>query len=142
MRRTITLFTAALLALAATGCSDSNAPFLGLIGRYELVSVDGETLPLVLIDDLSLKLTVTDGGLTLKANGRFTQDLTLEVVADGQAAPPEHLACAGTFQRSGNTFTMTGDETEECSGTTATAVLDGKTLTVSDEDGETLVFRR
>jgi hypothetical protein len=37
---------------------------------------------------------------------------------------------------------MTGNETEDCGGMTATGVRDGNTLTVSDDQGETLVFRR
>lgn len=142
MRIATTLLALAATATIATGCNDSNAPDLVHIGRYDLVSVDGETLPLVLVDDLSLKLTVTSGGLTLRSKGRFSQDITLEVVAGGQPASTEHLSCDGTYERSGDSFTFVGQESENCSGMTATGTIDGNTLTVSDDQGETLVFRR
>ena len=143
MRRTTTLLTAAAMALIATGCSDSTAPkALAHVGRYGLVSVDGETLPLTLVDDPTLRLTLTEGALTLNANSTFTQEVTLDVVANGFPAAPERLSCGGTYRREGNTFTMTGNETANCSGITATGVLDGNTMTVSDDQGETLVFRR
>ena len=143
MRRRTTLLAAAAMALIATGCSDSTAPKnLAHVGRYGLVSVDGETLPLTLVDDPTLKLTLTEGALTLNANSTFTEEVTLDVVANGFPAAPERLSCGGRYTRSGNTFTLTGNETANCSGMTATGVLDGNTMTVSDDQGETLVFRR
>lgn len=143
MRRTTTLLAAAAIAFVATGCGDSTGPTaLAHVGRYGLVSVDGETLPLTLVDDPTLTLTLTEGALVLNANFTFTQEVTIAVVANGFPAAPEQLSCGGTYRRSGNTFTMTGDETENCSGMTATGILDGNTLTVSDDQGETLVFRR
>jgi hypothetical protein len=143
MRRTTTLLTAAALALVAAGCgSDSTAPKDLAYGRYGLVLVDGETLPLTLIDDPTLTLRLTEGALTLNANSTFTQEVTIDVVANGFPSAPERLSCGGSYRRSGNTFTMTGNETAQCSGITATGVLDGNTFTVSDDQGETLVFRR
>jgi hypothetical protein len=143
MRRTTTLLAAAAMALIAAGCSDSTAPKdQAHVGRYGLVSVDGETLPLTLVDDPTLKLTLTEGALTINANSTFTQEVTLDVVANGFPAAPERLSCGGSYTRRGNTFTLTGNETANCSGMTATGVLDGNTMTVSDDQGETLVFRR
>lgn len=143
MQRIRTFLAAAAMALIAAGCSDSTGPnALAFLGRYRLVSLDGATLPLTLVDVPALKVTLTEGALTLNANSTFAQEVTLDVVANGFPAAPERLSCGGTYRRSGNTFTMTGNETEECSGMTATGVLDGNTLTVSDDQGETLVFRR
>ena len=143
MRRTTTLLAAAAMALIAAGCSDSTAPKeLAHVGRYGLVSVDGETLPLTLVDDPTLRLTLTEGALTLNANSTFTQEVTVAVVANGFPSPAQRLSCGGSYTRSGNTFTLTGTETLQCSGMTATGVLNGNTFTVSDDQGETLVFRR
>jgi hypothetical protein len=142
MRRTATLFRAAALALIAAGCSDSNAPKDLTYGRYGLVSVDGQTLPVTLVDDPTLKLTLTEGALTLNANSTFTQSATLATATNGFPAAPVQLSCSGTFTRSGSTFTLTGNETARCSGVTATGVLDGSTFTVTDDQGETLVFKR
>ena len=144
MRRTRTLLTAMAMALVATACGgDSTGPKeLAWAGRYGLVSVDGETLPLTLVDDPTLKLTLTEGALTLNANSTFTQEVTVAVVANGFPSPAQRLSCGGSYTRSGNTFTLTGTETLQCSGMTATGVLNGNTFTVSDDQGETLVFRR
>jgi hypothetical protein len=143
MRRTTTLLAAAAMAIITTGCTDSTGPdILARVGRYRLVSVNGEPLPLTLVGDVTFRVTLTDGGLRLNANSTFTQDVTLDVASTGLPAAPKRLVCGGTYRRSGNAFTMTGNETEDCSGMTATGVLDGNTLTVSDDQGETLVFRR
>lgn len=141
MRITTTLLVAAT-ALLAAGCHDSNAPAPSHVGRYGLVSVNGEPIPLKIIDDPTLTVTLTDGALTLNANSTFTQDVTLAVAANGFPSTPQRLSCGGTYTRSENTFALTGTATEECSAMTATGVLDGNTLTVSDDQGETLVFRR
>ena len=144
MRRTRTILTAMAMALVATGCGgDSTGPKeLAWVGRYGLISVDGQTLPLTLLDAPTLTLTLTEGALTLNANSTFTQEVTVAVVANGFPSPAQRLSCGGSYTRSGNTFTLTGNETLQCSGMTATGVLNGNTFTVSDDQGETLVFRR
>ena len=144
MRRTKPLLTVAAMALVATACGgDSTAPkALAWVGRYGLVSVDGQTLPVTLLDVPTLTLTLTEGALTLNANSTFTQEVTIAVVANGFPSPPQRLSCGGSYTRTGNSFTLTGNETAQCSGMTATGVLDGNTFTVSDDQGETLVFRR
>jgi len=142
MRHT-TLLAVATMALIATGCGgDSTGPKdPGFLGRYGLVSVDGETLPLTLYDDPTLKLTVTSGALTLGSNNSFTEEVHIDVVADGLPSAPELLSCSGTFQRSGNSFTMTVPASDNCDASTATGTLAGNTMTV-DDGGQVLVFRR
>jgi len=142
MRMTTTILALAATILSVAGCSDSNAPTPAVAGRYGLVSVNDQPIMLTLVDTPTLKVTVTDGALTLRANSTFTHELTLAVIANGFPGPAQQLSCGGTYSRSGNTLTMTGNETEQCSGITATGVLDGRTLTVSDDQGERLVFRR
>lgn len=143
MRTRATFLAVATVALLATGCGgDSTGPKdLAFAGRYGLVSVDGATLPLILFEDQTLKLTVTDGALTLNTNNRFVQEVRIDVEANGFPAPPELLSCNGTFQRSGNSFTLTSTASENCDVSTATGTLNGKTLTVNDQD-QVLVFRR
>lgn len=142
MRRMKALLTAVTLTLIATGCGDSTAPKDSALGRYGLVSVDGQLLPVTLIDEPSLAITLTEGALTLNANSTFTEDVTIAVVTNGFPSAPQRYSCGGAYSRSGNTITLAGNETANCSGMTATGVVDGKTITVSDDQGETLVFRR
>jgi hypothetical protein len=141
--RTIrTLALAAATALAAGACSDSNAPTKSFVGSYALISVNGETLPLSIIDQPSLRVTLESGSLLLSANNTFTETVTLGGVVDGVTQPPEQLSCSGTYTRSGDKFTLTAPASESCSGDTLNGTLDGTTLTFTDDTGETLVFRR
>lgn len=141
--RSMKILAVATMALIATGCGDDSTGPKGLayLGRYGLVSVDSETLPLTLFDDPALKLTVTAGALTLDANNSFTEEVHIDVVTNGIPATPELLTCKGTFERSGNSFTMTSTASDNCEASTATATLSGRTLTVDDQ-GQLLVFRR
>lgn len=141
--RTRATILAATVALLATGCGgDSTGPKgLAFAGRYGLVSVDGGTLPLIIFEDQTLKLTVTDGALTLNTNNSFVEEVQIDVEANGFPAPPERLSCNGTFQRNGNNFTLTSTASENCDASTATGTLSGTTLTVNDQD-QVLVFRR
>jgi len=143
MQSTKVLLAIATMAFIATSCGgDSTGPKdLLYTGRYGLVSVDGETLPLVLYDTPTLKLTVTDGALTLNSNSSFTEEVRLDVVANGFPAAPELLTCRGSFQRSGNSFTLTTIASDNCDVSTATGTLAGNTMTVDDQ-GQVLVFRR
>lgn len=143
MRIHSTLFALATAALVATGCGDSTAPKpVSHVGRYALISVDGQTLPLVLINELTFKLTVTEGALTLKSDNTFLQEVKIDVIDNGAPAPSELLSCGGTYQRNGNNFTLTSTATQNCDAGTATGTLNNNTLTISDESGSTLIFRR
>lgn len=140
--RSALLLLSAAASLAGAGCGDSTGPkALNFTGRYPLVSVDGATLPLVLYDDPTLKLTLTEGALTLNANATFTEDVRIDVVANGFPSAPELLSCGGSYERNGNSFTLTGTATENCDASTATGTLSGRTLTVDDQ-GQILVFQR
>ncbi len=143
MRLSRKLFTLAAATLVATACSgDSNAPDNSHVGSYNLVSVDHQPLPITLYDDSTVQVLLTEGTLVLNANNSFTPGITLSGVVSGQPAPPESLSCSGTYTHSGNSFTLTSVESEDCSGATLTGIRDGNTLTFTDESGETLVFSR
>jgi hypothetical protein len=130
-------------ALAATACSgDSNAPDNSFIGSYGLVSVDGDPLPITIIDQPGLTVTLSAGALRLDRNDSFTQTSTLVTVVDGVPRTPELLSCTGHSARSGNSFTLTAPRSSSCTGDTLTGTRDGNMLTFSDTTGETLVFRR
>jgi hypothetical protein len=137
------LLVAAAASVVITSCgSDSTGPkTINHLGRYGLVSVDGSTLPLVLFDTPTLKLTVTEGSWTLNADSTFSEEITIGVVANGFPAPPEVGVCSGTYHRNGNSFTMTAEAGETCVGGESTGSGDGRTF-AAEFDGSTLVFRR
>jgi hypothetical protein len=142
MRFPRTILACVVAALAAAACSgDSNAPE-SFVGSYALVSVDGETLPISIIDQPTLTVSLESGAMELTANKTFTESITLGAVVDGVTQPSQQLSCSGSFTRNGNDFTLTAPQSQECSGDTLHGTLDGKTLTFTDDTGETLVFRR
>ena len=143
MRIQRTLLTLVGATLLATGCSgDSNAPGSSYLGRYALVSLDGQPLPLTIINQPTLVVAIHDDTLTLNSNNSFTNATNVLSVVDGVATPIQHLSCTGTYTRSGNSFTLTTVESDACSGDTLTGTLDGNTLTLNEDTGEILVFRR
>ena len=141
MRQTRTIVALAAATIAFAACSDSNAPDMSHVGLYEMVSVDGDPLPVTVYDLPNDMLQVTEGSLTLKANNSFVESVTLVQTIDGVVGPGEPLTCAGHYTRRGNTVTMTSPETDSCAGGSVTGTLSGSTLTV-DYDGTTVVFSR
>ena len=142
MRRSPALVAAVTaLSFAIAGCGDGNGPDTSHVGVYDMVSVDGDPLPVTVVDEPGYTLEVHDGSMTLNANNSFVESLTLVETNDGVAAPGETIACTGRYTRRGNTITLTTPESDSCSGETAIGTLSGNTLTV-DYSGTTVVFSR
>ena len=143
MRVHSAFFVVTAATLLVTGCGgDSAGPdSQSYLGSYALVSVDGATLPITVLDTPTLKLTVAAGAWTLKPDNTFSEEIRTDVTANGFPIAPEFGICLGTYQRNGNTFTMTATRSNSCTGGVSTGTLDGRTLSVSI-DGSTLVFRR
>ena len=142
MRRSSSIF---LVVAAATfliaGCGDSNAPDTSHVGRYELVSIDGDPVPVAVVDVPGYTLEVTGGSLTLNANNSFVESVTAIETTDGVPSPLDAIACTGHYTRHGSTLSMTTPETDSCAAQTVTGTLSGSTLTV-DYDGTTVVYSR
>ena len=138
--RLLALATAALLVTACGG-SDSNAPDNSHVGQYALQSIDGARLPIIVFEDATTLVTLTEGSATLNANGTFVQSAKFTLVQNGVPAPPGFATCSGTYRKNGNTVTFTSPGSVECAAGTITGTLDGNVLTINDE-GSVLVFRR
>lgn len=142
MRRFATCVALAATLVTAAGCgSDANAPDTSHVGRYDMVSIDGDPLPITIFDMPGYMLELTDGSLTLNANNSFVESITTVETVDGTMGSPESVSCPGTYTRSGNTVTLTTPETVACAGQRVTGTLSGRTLAV-DYDGTTVVFSR
>ena len=141
MRPRHTLLAVAALTFTIAACGDSNAPDMSHVGLYDMLSVDGDPLPVTVYDVPNNMLQVTEGSLALKANNSFVESVTLVQTLDGVVGPGEPLSCTGHYTRRGNTVTMTSPETDSCAGGSVTGTLSGSTLTV-DYDGTTVVFSR
>ena len=144
MRRSssIVLVAAAALSFAIAGCGgDATGPDTNPVGLYDMVSVDGDPLPVTLIDTPGYTLQVTQGSLDLMANYRFVESITTAETVDGVLGPIESTSCLGSYSRSGSTITLTTPETDVCAGQRVTGTLSGTSLTV-DYDGTVVVFQR
>jgi hypothetical protein len=121
--------------LCMVGCGDSTGPD-AIAGRYNLRSVNGEALPVVLIQVLDVTIEITDGHVQLSSSGTCSSSFTW-VTSEGSVSDTE-------FEADTCTWTSTNDVAVVFSwsdGTTDTGSLSGNTLTVADE-GVVYVFSR
>jgi uncharacterized lipoprotein YbaY len=89
----------AIASLALAACSDSMGPE-SAVGRYELVSIDGEPLPYVLSEVFDDKIEITAGHMQLNADLTCSGSLTIENTTEGQVTP--------NTQTNTCTWTLTG----------------------------------
>lgn len=117
-----------LSALALAGsCSESTAPPRAIAGIYELESVDGDALPVVLFDDAQGKEEMLSGHVDLFSNGTFSDITTIRTTINGSTTE-EELAAEGSYQLNGSTVTFdtpAADYTMELDGTTLTQEWNG-----------------
>jgi hypothetical protein len=95
-----------LSALAFAGsCKDSTAPQV-ISGIYELESVDGEQLPVVVFEDAQGKDEMLNGRVDLYSDGTFYDVTTVRSTINGSATEDDFVA-EGTYRLSGTTVTFT-----------------------------------
>lgn len=127
----------AVLGLAAAACGGDdgiNEP-ASIAGTYVLKTIDGQTPPVVVVDEPGLKLEVVSGNFVLAANGSFSTTVVLRITENNQVST-ESESFTGTYTVTGSTVNFTYSD-----GETDSATLAGETLTFS-EDGSTVVFRK
>ncbi|MEX0908151.1 MAG: lipocalin family protein, partial [Gemmatimonadaceae bacterium] len=106
-----------------------------IAGTYNLQTLDGQSLPVVVFDEPGFKLEVVSGNFVLAANRTFTTNVVFRITADNEVST-EAESFSGTYTVSGSTVTFTYSD-----GDTDSATLAGDTLTFSD-GGSTAVFRK
>lgn len=113
--RVLALATAGLLSLGA--CDDSPAgpsrpgdggsePVHLYVGAYQLMSVDGATLPAIVFEGeidveggtAQLRVSAVEGTLTLGADGRYELRVRHMATIDGNPAPPANWVDRGDYQ--------------------------------------------
>jgi len=130
MQRLLSLILIAVLCLVGA-CKDGIGPDLNEAGTYELVSIDGRSLPTAFFS-----VEVLSGSIVLKEDRTYQAQSTVQGKDNlGQIVRQTHTE-SGTYTRTDNTlqFTSTaGDET--------IATYGGRTITV--EEGMVLmVYQR
>jgi hypothetical protein len=134
---------ALVAAMALSGCGDRDitGSYDGpLLGTWSAVTVDGDSLPVVLqvvVEDVLCEITVSEIRFTFLQTARYTGRDT--VTAQCSGLPPGDLSrnFDGTFRTVGSTLFLTeGRGAEQM----ATFEISGSLLTITTvEDGETSV---
>jgi hypothetical protein len=97
---------AGVLAVALAACSDSTGPDTDdLVGSYDLITIDGASLP-VIVDQIGEdKAEITMGTVTLDEDGSFG-DVTELRITEGGVVTTEVQSTQGTWTISGSTVTF------------------------------------
>jgi hypothetical protein len=138
-RRSLVALALAMSAVFVVACgSDStgNTDLTDFVGSYDLTSVNSQNLPFTLpAFEGTDSVSITSGTLTV-GTGVWEANLSLRVVAEGQAVTVAQPV-GGTYTQSGNDLTLTSvgeGENDVVQGT-----ISGSTITVhgvglSDEE--------
>ena len=136
MMRQIAILSLLLLVPLLSGCSDSTGPGgSSATGTYNLRTVNGNNLPVVVLQVGSDRVEVTQGSITLNADNTFTDRTTFRVTESGTSTTDTEVI-AGTYTRNNNAIQFSTDE-----GDTYSASLSGNTLTQTIE-GFVLVYQK
>ena len=97
---------AGVLVVALAACSDSTGPDTdNLVGSYDLITVDGASLP-VIVDQIGEdKAEITMGTVTLSEDGTFG-DVTELRITEGGEVTTEVVSTQGTWTVSGSTVSF------------------------------------
>jgi hypothetical protein len=97
---------AGVIAVALAACSDSTGPSPDqLVGSYNLFTIDGASLPVVVDQVGEDKAEVTMGTVTLDEDGTFG-DVTELRITEAGVVTTEVQATQGTWTVSGSTVTF------------------------------------
>ena len=97
---------AGVLAVALAACSDSTGPDTDdLVGSYDLITIDGASLPVIVDQIGDDKAEITMGTVTLDEDGTFG-DATEIRITEGGVVTTEVQSTQGTWTVSGSTVTF------------------------------------
>ncbi len=134
MRRFLTVMTVVLAGGLLTACGDDgDATGTGgtsIFGTYTLQTVNGSSLPFVVIQVGNDKLEITAGSVRLNSDNTYSISISLRLTEAGTVTTETDTG-AGTYTASGSTiqFSDSGDGEGPFTGS-----ISGNTLTIIDED--------
>ncbi|HSE51855.1 MAG TPA: hypothetical protein VLB00_06680 [Gemmatimonadales bacterium] len=129
---------AGALAVALAACSDSTGPGTDdLVGSYDLITIDGASLP-VIVDQIGEdKAEITMGTVTLDEDGIFG-DVTEIRITEGGVVTTEVQSTQGTWTVSGSTVTFLPND----GSANYTMTWDGQLRLTQLFQGFTLVYEQ
>jgi hypothetical protein len=144
MKRLLALALSAALSMSAVSCSDSTGPAGGLVGTYNLQTINGQPLPVTIASDVSTATDVLGERIVIDASGSYSDVITFrDRYSNGAPSSTYQDNINGYWTLSGNQVTFTpSDPTYDVSY----ATVSGNTMTANafDFDGTpfTLVYTR
>jgi len=97
---------AGVIAVALAACGDSTGPDSDdLVGSYDLITIDGASLPVIVEQIGEDKAEITMGTVTLDEDGTFG-DVTELRITEGGVVTTEVVSTQGTWTVSGSTVTF------------------------------------
>ena len=143
MRRMLAIaYAVSTVVLSGCGSDSSTAPTQALpetsgsvlVGTWNLTTVNGAVLPL-LLQDMNPKIELMGDRLVLSSNGTFTQTMTARF-SDGVSEMTQIYPYSGTFGMSGTLATFRFTD-----GTSGSGSVSGNTITVGGT-GTSFVYQR
>jgi len=124
------------LALAgAVACGDSSTGLVNVEGTYTLRSINGVTLPYVVLQTGTDKVEVVDDVISLATNGTYTEVGHTRSTSNGQVSTDTGTD-NGTYTTTGTSITLRSSD-----GTSTVGTVNSGTLTLVDQ-GLSAVFTR
>jgi hypothetical protein len=125
-----------LLILALAGCVSTPGP-TRVEGSYVLTRINGQALPAP--SPTEDGVTMLGATLLLAPDGRFSMQATASSGTEPDASGED---VQGAWSVRGDSLLMTPDVRDSNPGPSFRWTLDGRTLTLYDEDGHEYTFRR
>ncbi|MDB4881138.1 MAG: hypothetical protein JWL60_2584 [Gemmatimonadetes bacterium] len=136
MRRTLAVFAVLFVSVLA-GCSDSSTgPNASVSGSYSLRTINGFSLPYVLVDRPGYREELVDETITIQENGTFSQQGSYRYTENGFVSVRAYDDF-GTYTRSGTNLTLRFNS----DGSRVTGTVENGALIIGLE-GVSLVYRR
>jgi hypothetical protein len=144
MKRLLALALSAALSMSVVSCTDSTGPAGGLVGTYNLQTINGQSLPVQISANLSTATDVLAEQIVVDASGNYSDVITFrDRYSNGAPSSTYQDNVTGYWTLSGNQVTFTPlDPTVQVS----TATVSGNTLTfvvpISANTAATFVYTR
>ena len=106
MRRMLVLGLVLTVGACAANATDPRPPSIS--GSYELTIVDGQSLPVTLLDLGAYRLQVVSGTLTMDPGGTYAQELGLRIEDSGNVRTSTD-SDAGRWTVVGDSITLVSD---------------------------------
>jgi hypothetical protein len=145
VRRLIAVLIVAGIAVGGTwACgSDSTSPS-SIAGTYNLQTIDGQSLPVVVFEVGTDKVEITAGFMLLNSDQTFSESVSSRIT-DVAIVTTDVEATTGSWTLSGSDITFTATAGNNA-GDTFVGSISGNTLTfveaLSGDDDVTLVLRK